>query len=480
MQQFPHSTTWMATVSMSPPAETTTPADVAGCKWWRPCTVQVIDDLSAGRHTAVKAFIAHLTASFEFQGHSVVDRSHGDVDLLLMCGEIPDGLQPLHERIPEQYPPLSATLRQRHQLRRTPRHVVAVVEVPERLSSLPHPEVVLAARTAMGRFGAAKVLFVTRGSAPRQVAEATLCTMEGGHPTERHNVADRIRDRLVTAACATEVGEYYDIVRDALPAEAWQASPTPQALVSAGRRMGDLGLLAAPVRIADFVSPQLADMYELYMGVRGYSEGMLFAYDPDLECLIVTGSGSWDVDKRALTREQIVAVDPHLVDGRRLRVLAPHGTLPLQPSVETWEICALMEAVPKVRVSRDEAGHWRLDPNGERQVPMIRSGIHAHVGVTGSDTSVIETIEPDRQQFPYGFGCGTDLTMEVARTTIARSAAVHDPDDNRHFVRWPLLYHGEMAVELWKPGPRREPFTGLLDLYGTAVQYTPDDVPQPV
>ncbi|AQS72434.1 hypothetical protein [Streptomyces pactum] len=442
--------------------------------------MQVIDDVPAGQQTAVEAFVEHLTASFEFQGHSVVDRSHGDVDLLLMCGHIPDGPQPLHERIPERYPPLSATLRQRHQLRRTPRHVVAVVEVPERLSCLPHPEVVAAARTAMGRFGAAKVLFVTRGSAPRQVTEATLCTMEGGHPTEHRNVADRMRDRLVTAACATEVGEHYDIVRDALPTDAWQASPTPEAIASAGRRMGELGLLTAPVRVADFVSPQLADMYELYMGVRGYSEGMLFAYDPDLDCLMVTGSGSWDVDKRALTREQIVAVDPHLVNGQRLRVLAPHDTLPLQPSVETWEICALMEAVPKVRVSRDDAGRWRFDPNGERLVPMIRAGIHAHVGVTGSDDSVIETIEPDRQQFPYGFGCGTDLTMEVARTTITRSAAVHDPDDHRRFVRWPLLYHGEMAVELWKPGLRQESFTGLLDLYGTAVKYTPDDVPQPV
>ncbi|MEU9558387.1 hypothetical protein [Streptomyces fumanus] len=453
--------------------------DLTACSWWRPCTVHLIDDVPDGQQTATKAFLAHLTASFEFQGHNVVESSHGDVDLLLMCARIPDGPEPLRDRIPEQYPPLSAALRQRHRLRRTPRHVVAVVEVPELISALPHPEAIATARTAMGRLGAAKILFVSRGATTDRVAEVTLCTMEGGHPTERRDMADRVRDRLVTAACATEVAEHYDIVRDALPAEAWDASPTPSALARAGRRMGRSGLLAPPQRLTDFVSAELAEMYELYMGVRGYSEGMLFAYDPELDCLVVTGSGSWDVDKRDLTRDQLVAVEPRLVDGQRLRVLAPQGRLPLQPSVETWEVCALMEAVPKVRVGQDAAGRWRPDPHGEREVPLIRAGIHAHVGVTASDDSVIETVEPDREEFPYGFGCGTDLTVRVARTTIARSAAVRDAHDSRCYVRWPLLYHGEMAVELWKPGVPPEPFTGLLDLYGTAVTYTPDDVPQP-
>ncbi|MFE9703271.1 hypothetical protein [Streptomyces sp. NPDC005930] len=466
-------------MSVSPPGTSTARADLTACRWWRPCTVQVVGEPAPGQRAAA-AFAERLVASFEQQGHTVVDRSHGDVDLLLMHAHVPEGPEPLQLRIPEQCPPPSATLRQSHGLRRAPRHLVALVEIAEQLSVLPHAQVVAAARTAMARLGAAKVVFVTRGSAPGQVAEVTLCTMEGGHPTEHRAIAEGIRDRLVTTACAEDVAEHYDIVRDALPADAWQASPTPDALAQAGRRMGQLGLLAAPVRLTDFVSEQLADMYELYMGVRGYSEGMLFAYDPDLDCLVVTGSGSWDVDKRALTREQVVAVEPRLIGGKRLRVLAPRGILPVQPSVETWEICALMEAVPTVRVSRNPAGRWQLDPAGEREVPLVRAGIHAHVGVTSSDAAVIETVEPDRVEFPYGFGCGTNLTTEVARTTIARSAAVHDPGDERRYVRWPLLYHGEMAVELWKPGLPPTPFQGLLDLYGTAVSYTPDDVPQPL
>ncbi|MFG2637680.1 hypothetical protein ACGFX8_28225 [Streptomyces sp. NPDC048362] len=465
-------------MSSSPVAPPTVSTDLTACGWWRPCTVQVIGELPA-EHQALRAFLDRLVAAFELQGHSVFDRSHGDVDLMLMCGQIPEGPQPLRDRIPESYPPLSAMLRQRHGLRRNPRHVVAVVEVPERLSTLPHAEVVATARTAMGRLGAAKVLFVSRGDAPGRVPEVTLCTMEGGHPTEMDDIADRMRDRLVTAACAQQVADDYDTVRDAITAEAWQAATTPEQLVGAGRRMGELGLLSPPLKVSDFVSDQLADMYEIYMGVRGFSEGMLFSFDPDLGCLVVSASGSWDVDKRALTREQVVAVEPRLAGGRRLRVLAPSGTLPMQPSVETWEICALMEACPTVRVTKDMAGTWVPDPNGEREVPLVRAGIHAHIGVTSSDDTVIETVEADREQFPYGFGCGTDLTVEIARNTVRRSHAINHPADPRVYVRWPLLYHGEMAVELWKPGLPSQPFQGLLDQYGTAVQFTPDDVPQP-
>lgn len=183
-----------------------------------------------------------LIASFEVQGHTVFDRSHGDVELVLMCGEVPDTSEPLRERIPEGYPPLSAMLRQRHGLRRNPRHVAVVVEVPGLLSDLPHAEVVATARTAMGRLGAAKVLFVSRGEIPGQAREVTFRTMEGGHPTEVDDMADRMRDRLVTAVCAQQVAEDYDTVRDAITAEVWQASTTPEQLADAGRRMGQLGL----------------------------------------------------------------------------------------------------------------------------------------------------------------------------------------------------------------------------------------------
>ncbi|WPO70374.1 hypothetical protein [Streptomyces sp. KN37] len=441
--------------------------------WWRPLVVQVAGDTHLADR-ALDVFVRQLITAFEEQGHTVVESSHGDVDLLLIVTHIPEGPQSLPERIPEQSPPLSARMCAELGLRVGSRRTVVIAQVPERLADLSHTEVVEIGRTAMGRTAAPRVVLVNRDG-----REATLCTLEGGHPTETEDLADRIRDRLVTAACARDVGDQYDVVPDALPAAAWATSPTPGHLKAAGRRMGRLGLLPEPVRIDRYVSDALATLYREYLGWKRLSEGMLFLYDPDLDAVVVTASGSWDVDKRDLRENEVTVLHPHPRDGR-LQVLAPEGIDPKGPSVEAWEVCALLSAVPTVRLGRSATGHWVPDPHGERTAPLIRGGVHAHVGVSRADAAVIESVLPNRELYPYGFGCGTDLMADVAADTVARSSAVNDATDPRLYARWPMLYHGEMAVELWKPGLPEQPLQGLLDAYAHSVRYTPDHVDQPL
>ncbi|MFE0063266.1 hypothetical protein, partial [Streptomyces sp. NPDC059003] len=344
----------------------------------------------------------------------------------------------------------------------------------EELGDLAHSSVVEIGRATMARMASPRVVLVNR-----HVREATLITLEGGHPTETTDLADRMRDRLVSAACAHEVGDRYDVLPDALPASAWAATCAPEHLAAAGHRMGRLGLLPEPERVDRYVSHELAALYQEFLGWRRMSEGMLFVYDPDLEAVVVTASGSWDVDKRALRRGEVTVLAPKPVDGH-LQVLAPEGHDVKGPSVEAWEVCAFLAAAPTVRVSRTASGSWALDPDGEREVPAIRGGVHAHVGVRHADPAVIESVPPHRELYPYGFGCGTDLMAEVAADTVTRSHAVNDPLDPRCYVRWPMLYHGEMAVELWKPGLSEQPLQGLLDAYAQSVDYTPDHVDQPL
>ncbi|WP_093796857.1 hypothetical protein [Streptomyces sp. Wb2n-11] len=441
--------------------------------WWRPLVVQVAGQAHP-EDSALGVFVRQLGAAFEEQGHTVVESSHGDVDLLLIVTHIPNGPGPLCERVPEQSPPLSARTCAELGLRVGSRRTVVIAQVPEHLADLRHTQVVEIGRTVMARTAAPRVVLVNRDR-----REATLFTMEGGHPTETGDLADRIRDRLVTAACARDVGDRYDVVHDALPPTAWANSPAPGHLTDAGRRMGELDLLPEPVRIDRYVSDALASMYREYLGWKRLSEGMLFLYDPGLDAVVVTASGSWDVDKRALREDEVTVLHPH-PHGGRLRVLAPEGVDPKGPSVEAWEVCALLSAVPTVRLSRSAGGHWVLDPDGERTAPLIRGGVHAHVGVSCADDTVIESVPPNRELYPYGFGCGTDLVADVAADTVARSRAVNDASDRRRFVRWPMLYHGEMAVELWKPGLPEQPLQGLLDAYAESVRYTPDHVDQPL
>ncbi|MFE9708439.1 hypothetical protein [Streptomyces sp. NPDC005930] len=441
--------------------------------WWRPLVVQFTGQAHPD-DSAMGVFVRQLGAAFEEQGHTVVESSNGDVDLLLITTHIPPGTAPLSERVPEQRPPLSARVCAELGLRVGSRHTVVIAQVPEVLADLRHTEAVEIGRTVMARTAAPRVVLVNRNG-----HEATLFTLEGGHPTETEHLADRIRDRLVTAACARDVGDRYKVLRDAVPAAAWAESPTPGHLAAAGRRMGDLGLLSEPVRIDRYVSDTLASLYREYMGWKRLSEGMLFLYDPGLDAVVVTASGSWDVDKRALREDEVTILHTQTRDGH-LRVLAPEGVAPKGPSVEAWEVCALLSAVPTVRLSRSPSGNWEPDPEGDRTAPIIRGGVHAHVGVSWADATVIESVEPNRELYPYGFGCGTDLMADVAADTVARSRAVTDPEDVRRYVRWPMLYHGEMAVELWKPGLPAQPLTGLLDAYARAVRYTPDHVDQPL
>ncbi|MFE0062797.1 hypothetical protein ACFWZ5_42700, partial [Streptomyces sp. NPDC059003] len=98
--------------------------------WWRPLVVQLAGHVHP-ENTTLGMFVRQLTAAFEEQGHTVVDSSHGDVDLLLISTHIPDGTQPLVQRIPEESPPLSARICGELGLRVGTRQTVVLAEVPE-------------------------------------------------------------------------------------------------------------------------------------------------------------------------------------------------------------------------------------------------------------------------------------------------------------------------------------------------------------
>lgn len=449
--------------------------DLRTCPWWRPLKVAFVGQDPGSVQLA--GFQAQLLESFRDQGHTIVTTSEENIDLLIDSETIPDGPEPLAKRVPERSQPLMLTVMKDYQLKRRPHNLVVLVGVDESMSTWSHVEVVSTARVAMAKIGSPKIVFVSGPGAQ----EVTYCTLEGGHPTETYAKVEGLRDRLVASASAREVGGQFDVNADAITEAAWSESQIPDEIVRAGHRMHELGLLPQPKQISDYVSPGMARVYQRYLGLKGFSEGMMFAVDPVSGTTMVTASGSWDVDKRALHRDEVTAL-AGIVEGR-VQVQAPVGIRPKGPSVEALEVLSLLEGAPRVRLSPTGTGGWRVDPNGQVEVPIIRSGIHAHIGVSSADDAVVETIEPDRMNYPYGFGCGTDLMCEVARSTVQRSSAINDPHDHRRFVRWPMLYHGEMVVELWKEGSEDETFAGLLDLFDggedSAITFRSDHVDQP-
>lgn len=454
--------------------------DLRECAWWQPRTIAVLGSPTAGDRVQ-EQLLPQLLAAFERQGHIVLPQPHGAVNLMLGFYDIPDTDAPLVDRIPERPLPFGLTLMREYGLKKRPENLVLLVTVRERLSRLPHMQVIEIARTVAARIGTPKVVFLSGDRETGRLDEATYCTLEGGHPTDTVDIPTKLCDRLISMACARDVGGDYRVVDNALRHELWARSKTPEALIQAGHRMAALRLLPAPKRVSEYVSSDLARIYERYLGMKGFSEGMLFAFDPETRTMMVTASGSWEVDKRALHREEVVPIGG-LEEGKML-VYAPAGVKPKGPSVEALEMYTLLQSVPTVRLRRAETGDWVLDPNGEVVAPIIRGGVHVHVGVDHIDETLVEDVPPNRHDFPYGFGCGTDLMKELAQNAARRSRAITDPSDPRLYARWQMLYHGDTAVELWKPGLPAQPLAGLLDMYDPqrvgAIRYTPDHINQP-
>lgn len=456
--------------------------DLRECSWFQTRTISILNPPIPGDKVQ-EQLLPKLIRAFREQGHTVLEYPDGRVNLMIAFYDVPNSPEPLVRRIAERHMPLGLTLMREYNLERRPDNLVAFLTIRERLSQMKHLEVVELSRLAMARIGAPKVVFLSGDRNSGELWETTYTTLEGGHPTDRvgeRDVVTMLRDRLISMACARDVGADYVVRENAISKEQWETTRTPEAIVAAGHRMDRLNLLPPPKLVSEYVSPELANIYNRYLNIKGFSEGMLFAFDPETMTLMVTASGSWNVDKRALKREEVVPIGG--MEGNKIVVFAPQGIKPKGPSVEALEMYNLLMSVPKTRVSKRN-GVWAYDPHGAVEVPIIRGGVHTHVGVTRIDEEWVEDMGVNRRDFPYGFGCGTDLMKQLAADAARRSRAINDPTDPRLYVRWQMLYHGETVVELWKPGASDQPLQGLLDMYDPqrvgAIEYTPDHIEQP-
>ncbi len=90
-------------------------------------------------------FLADLTAAFVRGGHRVVvarGEHETRLDVVLVGVSVPDGPGALADRIVEERTPLMLKLRKEPGRQGVVGRLVAVAEVPERLSGMSHPEVV--------------------------------------------------------------------------------------------------------------------------------------------------------------------------------------------------------------------------------------------------------------------------------------------------------------------------------------------------
>lgn len=453
-----------------------------------------------------------LRQSFERQGHKIVvaspsglaDIADGtQIDIITKPLVIPDGEAPLLGRIPEEEAVGSlhevANFVRVYGVRKQPGHLVGIATtIRERLSELPHQEVVYAFRRLMLRQAAPTVVFLSRAT-DGSIAEMTLATPEGGSisiPCNRFDLAiDELRDSLVTLALASDVSKDDDRI-GRLSLEEWRSSRSPEMLKRIGVRMDSLGMLPDIIRVEDHVTdPHWKKILNRWLGTLKYSEGAMVVVDPvgslipQLGTIYCTASGQGGNDKRSMTDADIVPIAGRR--GETLLVYPPNdpNIVTRVASVEAREFIDLVLGAPKIRLRRTNDGLYIPDSCGEIETSVIAGIGHAHIKPLSYNPRVVEYIPQDTNRCIYGSGCGTDLLADYSRYQMGRSEAMSNPNDPRSIVLWPVNRHGVVWLALWRnpvdarDGRRVQGLEASLEMMdpargSCALGYDPYDIPQ--
>ncbi|HEY57879.1 MAG TPA: hypothetical protein G4O04_05000 [Anaerolineae bacterium] len=281
-----------------------------------------------------------------------------------------------------------------------------------------------------------RVLLVVGEDHPQ---EAYLFDLVGAHPripAEDPNFfyADLVL-RIVTAASTREVTDHV-VVGDLIAAETWQALEAPRAMRRAAAELGRRDFFTPMVRISDLVA---VPAVEASISSQ-YSEGCFATWEPRLNALIATVTGSArPVAKDAITDDDLAVIVGVRPDGQGALVRHVEGKRNDPPSSEAVELFDMDAPLP------------RVDWHGAT-VPVARSKLHGHRGVRAFDPTLVEFVPLDEAYYHLPVSCATDAQARGIKGAFARSQALRNPADPRQIVFTVLPGHGLVMVEKWVPG----------------------------
>jgi hypothetical protein len=255
---------------------------------------------------------------------------------------------------------------------------------------------------------------------------------------------DDIVLRIATAMSADEVAKYV-VEPPVVPQAGWAGLSTPKAMQRASLEFGNRDFFTEMVRIADLVSvPAMTDAV-----ASQYSEGCFSTWEPALDALVATTTGSArPVDKGHLTQDDLAVVTGVQSNGRGVVVRQVEGLRNDPPSSEGFEMIDLDNALPKITLDST----W----GAASQVPVVRSKLHSHRGVKAFDSRLVEYVPLAPVYFALPVTCGTFAQAQGVRAVFAQAECLRNPDDPRQVAFTLLPTHGVFIVEKWVAG--KEPF----------------------
>ncbi|HXF64865.1 MAG TPA: hypothetical protein VNK95_24780 [Caldilineaceae bacterium] len=272
--------------------------------------------------------------------------------------------------------------------------------------------------------------------------------------------------RMVTALSTSEV-QAHQVIEEPIPRALWDSLTTPEDMRQASQEFGRRNFFSEIARISDLVHvPALSEVMS-----SQYSEGCFATWDPVLQALIATVTGSArPVDKGNLSEDDLAVIVGIREDGLGALVRHVAGKRNDPPSSEAVEMIEMDRALPMVTLGPE----W-----GEvagRQAPVIRSKLHGHRSVDAYNAERVEYVPLDVAYYHYPVSCATEAQAKAIKAAFARSQALQNPADPRQVVFTILPGHGVMLAEKWAPGLR--PFQLLWESMDAGHLQLTDRVPQ--
>lgn len=266
----------------------------------------------------------------------------------------------------------------------------------------------------------------------------------GAHPTSDPAMGQAFFDdivlRIATAVCTSEVTDH-EVKGTPVSATEWASATVPEAMKRAGAEIGDRGFFTNMIRISDLVQvPAVSESLS-----SQYSEGCFSSWEPRLDALIATVTGSArPVDKGRLRDDDLAVIVGVTATGQGAQVRHVEGLINTPPSTEAVEMMEMDEPLPRIVLGSE----WDL----EATVPVIRSRLHGHRGVSAYDPRYVQFAPLDAPYYRYLVSCGTGAQAEGIRAAFAKAEALLNPADPRQVVFTVLPGHGTMIVEKWVQG----------------------------
>jgi hypothetical protein len=275
---------------------------------------------------------------------------------------------------------------------------------------------------------------------------------------------DDIVLRIVTTLSTHEVNEH-KAVGEPIPYALWQNLTTPTAMVKAGQHLGDRDFFTDMVRITDLVQvPVVEDVI-----ASQYSEGCYSTWDPELGALIATVTGSArPVDKGNITEDDLSVIVGVRPDGKGALLRYVDGKSNDPPSSESVEMMDMDDALPITTLD--------LPDGTVTEVPVVRSKLHGHRGISVYDPRQVEYVPLDQPFYHYLVSCATGAQAEGIKEAFARSEALRDLDDPRQIAFTVLPGHGVVIAEKWVPG--KNPFQTIWEYMDAGYLVAESRVPQ--